>query len=111
MSNEQDKEMMNNYKYAMKVSREFIKNNIKDDMPDIEKEAIISKYIVDWLDYDYEVLDDVSFHLDKGKTLALVGPSGGGKTTICHLIPRFYFLEKGHIYKMIELTYENQHPF
>ena len=45
-----------------------------------------------------EVLDDVSFHLQKGKTLALVGPSGGGKTTICHLIPRFYFLEQGHIY-------------
>ena len=45
-----------------------------------------------------EVLDDVSFHLEKGKTLAFVGPSGGGKTTICHLIPRFYFLEKGHIY-------------
>ena len=45
-----------------------------------------------------EVLDDVSFHLKKGKTLALVGPSGGGKTTICHLIPRFYFLQKGHIY-------------
>ena len=45
-----------------------------------------------------EVLDDVSFHLEKGKTLALVGPSGGGKTTICHLIPRFYFLQKGHIY-------------
>ena len=45
-----------------------------------------------------EVLNDVSFHLEKGKTLALVGPSGGGKTTICHLIPRFYFLQKGHIY-------------
>ena len=45
-----------------------------------------------------EVLEDVSFHLQKGKTLALVGPSGGGKTTICHLIPRFYFLKKGHIY-------------
>ena len=45
-----------------------------------------------------EVLEDVSFHLEKGKTLALVGPSGGGKTTICHLIPRFYFLEQGHIY-------------
>ena len=45
-----------------------------------------------------EVLDDVSFRLQKGKTLALVGPSGGGKTTICHLIPRFYFLEKGKIY-------------
>lgn len=45
-----------------------------------------------------EVLDDISFHVEKGKTLALVGPSGGGKTTICHLIPRFYFLTNGHIY-------------
>lgn len=43
------------------------------------------------------VLKHVSFHLEKGKTLALVGPSGGGKTTICHLIPRFYFLENGEI--------------
>ena len=49
-------------------------------------------------DESNEVLDDISFHLEKGKTLALVGPSGGGKTTICHLIPRFYFIEKGHIY-------------
>lgn len=43
------------------------------------------------------VLDDVSFKLEKGSVLALVGPSGGGKTTLCHLIPRFYFLEKGKI--------------
>ena len=58
--------------------------------------------VFDHVSFQYEtsdeVLDDVSFHLKKGKTLALVGPSGGGKTTICHLIPRFYFLEKGHIY-------------
>ncbi|MCQ2742931.1 MAG: ABC transporter ATP-binding protein/permease [Bacilli bacterium] len=44
-----------------------------------------------------DVLKHVSFHLEQGKTLALVGPSGGGKTTICHLIPRFYFLEEGQI--------------
>ncbi|MCQ2814995.1 MAG: ABC transporter ATP-binding protein/permease [Bacilli bacterium] len=43
------------------------------------------------------VLNHVSFSLEKGKTLALVGASGGGKTTICHLIPRFYFLDKGKI--------------
>ena len=58
--------------------------------------------IFDHVSFHYEasneVLDDVSFHLEPGKTLALVGPSGGGKTTICHLIPRFYFLEAGHIY-------------
>ncbi len=43
------------------------------------------------------VLNDVSFTLEAGKTLALVGPSGGGKTTICHLIPRFYEIESGKI--------------
>ena len=59
---------------------------------------IIFDHVSFHYDTSDEVLDDVSFHLGKGKTLALVGPSGGGKTTICHLIPRFYFLEKGHIY-------------
>ncbi len=43
------------------------------------------------------VLSDLSFKVDAGKTLALVGPSGGGKTTICHLIPRFYELAGGKI--------------
>ncbi len=44
-----------------------------------------------------EVLRHISFTLPAGKTLALVGPSGGGKTTICHLIPRFYEPKEGSI--------------
>lgn len=48
-------------------------------------------------DSDKEVLDNMSFKLEKGKTLALVGPSGGGKTTICHLLPKFYHVESGEI--------------
>ena len=44
-----------------------------------------------------EVLDDVSFKVKKGKTIALVGPSGGGKTTICHLLPKFYHVVSGEI--------------
>lgn len=48
-------------------------------------------------DDDSLVLNDVSFTLKKGTTLALVGPSGGGKTTICHLIPRFYEILSGSI--------------
>ena len=44
-----------------------------------------------------EVLRDVSLHLEKGRKLALVGPSGGGKTTLCHLLPNFYRLEQGQI--------------
>ncbi len=43
------------------------------------------------------VLNHVSFDVKAGETLALVGESGGGKTTICHLIPRFYEVEEGQI--------------
>ena len=42
-----------------------------------------------------EVLHDVNLRLEKGCKLALVGPSGGGKTTLCHLLPAFYNLEQG----------------
>ncbi|WP_434309026.1 ABC transporter ATP-binding protein [Hominifimenecus sp. rT4P-3] len=44
-----------------------------------------------------DVIHDLSFHLDAGKMVAFVGPSGGGKTTVCHLIPRFYELQSGSI--------------
>ena len=53
----------------------------------------------DKVNYSYvdskEVLHDVSLRLEKGRKLALVGPSGGGKTTLCHLLPNFYKLEEG----------------
>ena len=43
------------------------------------------------------VLKNVSLNISKGQTIALVGPSGGGKTTICHLIPNFYKVNQGEI--------------
>ncbi len=48
-------------------------------------------------DGEHDVLKNVSLSIGKGKTFALVGPSGGGKTTICHLIPHFYNIESGEI--------------
>lgn len=50
--------------------------------------------------FSYEnekVLDNITLSIEKGKMLALVGPSGGGKTTFCNLIPRFYDVDKGDI--------------
>ncbi len=44
-----------------------------------------------------EVLKGVSFTVKQGRTVALVGSSGGGKTTICHLLPRFYKRDGGAI--------------
>ena len=43
------------------------------------------------------ILNDLNLFIDKGTTCALVGPSGGGKTTLCHLIPRFYEINEGTI--------------
>ena len=46
---------------------------------------------------DTPVLRGINFSLNKGEVLSIIGSSGGGKTTICHLIPRFYKIKGGDI--------------
>ena len=57
--------------------------------------------VVDDVSFHYEegeeVLDHVSIHIPQGQTVAVVGPSGGGKSTLCQLIPRFYDVTGGRI--------------
>lgn len=50
-----------------------------------------------YYDKTNEVLNNVNLQIPAGKTIALVGPSGGGKTTLCSLIPRFYDVNSGQI--------------
>ena len=73
----------------------------KDD-PNAEEMKVAEGHIeFKNVNYSYsegeEVLKNVSLEIKKGEKFALVGPSGGGKTTICHLIPHFYDVKDGQI--------------
>ena len=73
-----------------------IQNNSNPDKVSHFEQAIT----FDNVSFKYEketVLHEVSFTLEKGKTIALVGPSGGGKSTIADLVPRFYDPTEGSI--------------
>ena len=80
---------------------------IMDEQPEKESpnardlQNVQGEITLDHVSFSYdsskEVLKDVSLNVKKGETLALVGPSGGGKTTICHLIPAFYKATGGRI--------------
>ena len=71
----------------------------KADAPDLEnvKGAISVKDVTFAYDGDLDVLRNVSLDIEPGETVAIVGPSGGGKTTLCQLIPRFYDVSDGSI--------------
>lgn len=71
------------------------------DSPD-SHDLVNVQGVIDYKDvsfgYDDEkVLDHLNIHIDSGKSIALVGPSGGGKTTICSLLLRFYDVTGGSI--------------
>ena len=65
---------------------------LKDVRGDIEYKNVSFSY-----NEDIPVLENVSFTLPHGKSLAVVGPSGGGKTTLCQLLPRFYDVTSGAV--------------
>ena len=74
----------------------------KDSENAVELNDVKGKITLENVSYGYsedsEVLKGVSLTINPGQKFALVGPSGGGKTTICHLIPRFYEIMEGKIF-------------
>lgn len=75
--------------------------DIRDAVDAVEIDHFKGKVIYDNVNFSYEkdipVLKDISLQLEPGKTVALVGTSGGGKSTICALLPRFYDVGSGSI--------------
>jgi subfamily B ATP-binding cassette protein MsbA len=75
-------------------------NIIHDPKNPIEVKELTEKIEFNHLNFKYQddyVIKDVSFSIPKGKSVALVGQSGSGKSTIANLLPRFYDLEEGEI--------------
>ena len=80
----------------MELAEEEDRGEILLDSPrgDIEFKSVSFSYSADG---ERHVLKDMQLRISAGETLALVGPSGGGKTTICNLLPRLYDVSEGSI--------------
>lgn len=95
---------MEQYQSGMTGFKRFVaimnEDKEKEKENAIDLKVVKGEIVFDNVSFSYEdnkILDGLSLVIEAGKMLALVGPSGGGKTTFCNLIPRFYDIESGDI--------------
>lgn len=93
---------INNVAYLERIFETMDEEITVDDAPDAEelppiKGAVEFKNVSFSYEDDKEVLHNVSFSVNPGESVALVGPTGAGKSTIINLISRFYNLDSGQI--------------
>lgn len=67
------------------------------ELSDVEGEIVFDHASFHYADSDEDVLTQINLKIQAGENVALVGPSGAGKTTLCNLIPRFYDVTEGRI--------------
>ncbi len=78
-----------------------VEPTVKEADDPVELENVKGEIDISHVEFGYgggqDVLKDVTLNIKAGECIAIVGPSGGGKTTLCQLIPRFYDVEGGSI--------------
>lgn len=67
------------------------------ELKNVRGDIVFDNVTFHYSDDNTEVLSGINIHIPEGHSVALVGPSGGGKTTMCNLIPRFYDVTEGRI--------------
>lgn len=67
------------------------------ELKNVRGDIVFEDVTFHYSDDNTEVLHGINLHIPEGHSVALVGPSGGGKTTMCNLIPRFYDVTEGRI--------------
>ena len=82
---------------VMALSPEIVDKPDALDMGDVHGDVEFRNVTFNYKDNKEEVLSNINLTVEKGETIALVGPSGAGKTTLCSLIPRFYEVSSGQI--------------
>ena len=87
---------LNRFVNIMRTEPTLMDKENAEELTDV-KGAIDVENVSFAYDGDLDVLRDVSLKVIPGETIAIVGPSGGGKTTLCQLIPRFYEVSSGAI--------------
>ncbi len=81
----------------MDTKPEIVDEKFAQELTDVRGEIEFKNVSFSYPGDDTEVLTDINIHIKQGESIALVGASGTGKTTICNLIPRFYDINEGVI--------------
>ena len=85
------------FQEVMNISPDIVDKENALELKNVKGDIKFKDVIFSYNNGEDQVLRHMNLDIESGKTVALVGPSGAGKTTLCHLIPRFYEISSGEI--------------
>ncbi len=82
---------------VMNIEPDIVDKEDAIELVDVKGDIKFNDVSFSYTNGEDRVLSNLNLDIEAGKTVAIVGPSGAGKTTLCHLIPRFYDINEGKI--------------